>query len=150
MLEGLTTTVLSLIPHACGSLSELPNVHESPAERKSLPQKSIPPRLSRGERSTREMSSKATGLAAAKLVNNQSGLRDVAVATASSLESVFKFLLKLAFKDVLIVFLFRAVSLLEGLPPQLYSSRSGLLVECAYSILSDTCNMGKLVRRQQR
>jgi hypothetical protein len=63
------------------------------------------------------MSSKATGLAAAKLVNDQSGLRDVAVATASSLESVFKFLLKLAFKDVLIVFLFRAVSLLEGLPP---------------------------------
>jgi hypothetical protein len=63
-------------------------VHESPAERKSLPQKSIPPRLSRGERSTREMSSKATGLAAAKLVNNQSGLRDVAVATASSLECV--------------------------------------------------------------
>lgn len=66
MLGRLTTTALSLIPHACGSFSVLPNVHESPAARKSLPQKSIPPRASREERPTSELSSKATGLATAK------------------------------------------------------------------------------------
>jgi hypothetical protein len=44
----------------------LPNVHESPTWRKSLPQKSIPPRRSREERLNIELSSMATGLAATK------------------------------------------------------------------------------------